>query len=395
MLLVPARPAPRLQPARAVPLPLPLPSLVAPPAPRRSPAAPRWIARVLVIALALGGPALAFAGQKSVTVDIDGGVRHVRTYATDARSLLAREGVHVSSDDLVQPAGRIRSGHRITYRHAKPITLLVDGRPSVVVTHGLTVGEGLADLGLKPDAKDYVYPAAGTPLSRGMTVSVRNAVHVKLRVDGRLRDVVSAGATVSELLMQAGISVGPNDYVVPSSHRKPVDGMWIRVVRVRRTIVETSVAVPFDDVTVRDARLLSGTRRVVQSGAEGLELRRTLIVTEDGRQVSSAVVRVKMVRAVQNRITKVGTREPNFHGTGQSQSGLASWYRADGLVAAHPSLPIGTVVRVTNVDNGASVNVRITDRGPYVDGRIIDLSDEAFGRIAGLGQGTIRVRVSW
>ena len=68
---------------------------------------------------------------------------------------------------------------------------------------------------------------------------------------------------------------------------------------------------------------------------------------------------------------------------------------ARGLVAAHPSLPIGKVVRVTNLDTGQSVNVRIADRGPYVEGRIIDLSDEAFGRIASLGQGTIHVRVSY
>jgi uncharacterized protein YabE (DUF348 family) len=272
---------------------------------------------------------------------------------------------------------------------------LVDGRPTAVVTHGLTVAEGLADLGLRPGTKDFVYPAAPSALDRGMSVSVRNAVHSKVRVDGRLRDVVSAGATVSELLTQAGVSVGPNDYVVPSPQRKPVDGMWIRVVRVRRTITATRIAVPFDNVTERDSQLESGVRRVVQSGAEGLELRRTLVVTEDGQEVSTAIVSVKTLQPAQNRIVKVGTREPSFSGSGQSQSGLASWYRADGLVAAHPSLPIGTIVRVTDTDNGRSVNVRIADRGPYVEGRIIDLSDEAFGRISSLGSGTIHVRVSW
>jgi uncharacterized protein YabE (DUF348 family) len=331
----------------------------------------------LIVALALGAPSLAFAGQKSVTVDIDGRVRHIHTYANDARTLLARAGVRAGGDDLIQPSGRIGSGMRITYRRAKAITLLVDGRPTAVVTHGLTVGDGLADLGLRPGTKDFVYPPAPTALDRGMSVSVRNAVHSKVRVDGRLRDVVSAGATVSELLTQAGISVGPNDYVV------------------RRTITATRIAVPFDNVTERDSQLESGVRRVVQSGAEGLELRRTLVVTEDGQEVSTAIVSVKTLQPAQNRIVKVGTREPSFSGSGQSQSGLASWYRADGLVAAHPSLPIGTIVRVTDTDNGRSVNVRIADRGPYVEGRIIDLSDEAFGRISSLGSGTIHVRVSW
>ena len=401
LVLVPGRrPTPFVRHAESAPiLPMPVSLLTTAAAPSRRPSkfagAPRWLARLLVVTLALGAPALAFAGQKSVTVDIDGKVRHVHTYAVDAHSMLRRLGVRVGGNDLVEPGSALRSGVRVTYRSAKPITLLIDGRPTTVVTHGLTVADGLRDLGLKPDPKDYVYPAPATTLNNGMSVSVRNAIHTKVRVDGRLRDVVSAGETVSDLLNEAGISVGPYDYIAPSPKAKPVDGMWIRVVRVRHEITQDTVAIPFDNVTVRDSHLASGVRRVVHSGSEGLELRKTLTVYQDGRQVSSEVISIKTLRHAHDRVVKVGTREPRFYGTGQSQSGLASWYRADGLVAAHPSLPIGTVVRVTDLDTGRSVNVRIADRGPYVDGRIIDLSDEAFGRIASLGQGTIHVRVSW
>ena len=46
----------------------------------------------------------------------------------------------------------------------------------------------------------------------------------------------------------------------------------------------------------------------------------------------------------------------------------------DALTAAHKSLPLGTLVRVTNKRNGRSVVMRINDRGPYVKGRIIDLT---------------------
>jgi uncharacterized protein YabE (DUF348 family) len=395
-----ARPTPfvrHAEYARVVPMPVALlnAATLPSPSPSKLASAPKWLARLLVVLLALGAPALAFAGQKSVTVDVDGRIRHVHTYASDAQSLLRRLGVRVRDNDLVLPGSSLRDGMRITYRSAKPITLLVDGRPTTVTTHGLTVADGLRDLGLKPDPKDYVFPAPTSTLSDGMSVSVRNAIHTKVRVDGRLRDVVSAGATVSELLTQAGIAVGPNDYIAPGPKAKPVDGMWIRVIRVDRVVTSKRVAVPFDNVTVRDPHLASGERRVVHSGSEGLELRKTLTVYQDGRPVSSSVISVKTLREAQNRVVKVGTREPRFFGTGQSQTGLASWYRADGLVAAHPSLPIGKVVRVTDLDTGRSVNVRIADRGPYVQGRIIDLSDEAFGRIASLGDGTVHVRVSW
>ncbi len=74
---------------------------------------------------------------------------------------------------------------------------------------------------------------------------------------------------------------------------------------------------------------------------------------------------------------------------GMKERGIASWYGADfhgwatangelydmqAFTAAHRTLPLGTVARVTNVVNGKHVMIRINDRGPYVNGRILDLS---------------------
>lgn len=91
-----------------------------------------------------------------------------------------------------------------------------------------------------------------------------------------------------------------------------------------------------------------------------------------------------------------------------SEVGLASWYGppyagrkgADGTVydqnamtAAHLTLPLGTVVRVTNLTTNQSAVVRITDRGPFVRGRIIDLSLAAAKAIGVYRVGVARVRV--
>jgi rare lipoprotein A len=69
------------------------------------------------------------------------------------------------------------------------------------------------------------------------------------------------------------------------------------------------------------------------------------------------------------------------------------WFNPDAWTAAHKSLPFGTRVRVTRLDNGNSVQVTINDRGPYVAGRIIDLSRRAAQAIGMTGQGLARVRV--
>lgn len=81
---------------------------------------------------------------------------------------------------------------------------------------------------------------------------------------------------------------------------------------------------------------------------------------------------------------------------GMKERGIASWYGEDfhgwltasgeiydmeSLTGAHRTLPLGTIVKVTNVQNGKQVRVRINDRGPYVSGRILDLSYAAAHRL--------------
>ncbi len=90
------------------------------------------------------------------------------------------------------------------------------------------------------------------------------------------------------------------------------------------------------------------------------------------------------------------------------QSGMASWYgpgfhgrrsasgerfNQNAMTAAHRTLPFGTQVRVTNINNGRSAIVRINDRGPFTGGRVIDLSRAAASAIGMLGSGVAPVRV--
>jgi rare lipoprotein A len=88
------------------------------------------------------------------------------------------------------------------------------------------------------------------------------------------------------------------------------------------------------------------------------------------------------------------------------ETGMASWYgpsghaAADGspydgtgMTAAHKTLPLGTVARVTNLVNGESVMVRITDRGPFAHGRVLDLSESAAKEIGLYRMGIAKVKI--
>jgi len=97
--------------------------------------------------------------------------------------------------------------------------------------------------------------------------------------------------------------------------------------------------------------------------------------------------------------------QPNY-----DQTGVASWYGptfyggrtangesfdADALTAAHRTLPMPSIVRVTNLENGKSLLVRVNDRGPFAKGRIIDLSEQAAKLLGFYQHGTARVRVTY
>lgn len=105
----------------------------------------------------------------------------------------------------------------------------------------------------------------------------------------------------------------------------------------------------------------------------------------------ASVAAVAATPTLRTKAGKASYYGPNFHLRSRTASGeLMNMYN---LTAAHPTLPFGTRVKVTNTHNGKSVIVRINDRGPYHGSRIIDLSLGAFKRIAKPGRGTIHVKL--
>ena len=83
-------------------------------------------------------------------------------------------------------------------------------------------------------------------------------------------------------------------------------------------------------------------------------------------------------------------------GATAAEQGLASYYQCPGhrgLFAAHRNLPIGTEVRIVNLDNGRSAVVTIIDRGPFVRGRVIDVSTAAATALGFRQAGLAHVRI--
>jgi rare lipoprotein A len=116
-------------------------------------------------------------------------------------------------------------------------------------------------------------------------------------------------------------------------------------------------------------------------------------------------------RSVVRRVTVAKKPDPatpavlDAHPKPSASYGVASFYTEDewtasgerfnthAMTAAHPTLPFGTRLRVTNVTNGRSVVVRINDRGPYVHGRVVDLSGSAAESLGMVERGVVKVKL--
>ena len=81
---------------------------------------------------------------------------------------------------------------------------------------------------------------------------------------------------------------------------------------------------------------------------------------------------------------------PNFHGKKTANGEI---FNQNIISAAHKTLPLPSIVKVTNLENDLSIEIRLNDRGPFVRGRIIDLSKEAAKELKFFKNGTAKVRV--
>ncbi|MBS1208280.1 MAG: rlpA [Proteobacteria bacterium] len=133
-------------------------------------------------------------------------------------------------------------------------------------------------------------------------------------------------------------------------------------------------------------------------------------IPPDLASIPDATPRLEPLRAAANRpYAALGaTFTPMQNLQPFSQTGIGSWYgkkfhgaktssgeRYDmyGMTAAHPTLPIPSYARVTNLANGRSVVVRVNDRGPFLHGRVIDLSYAAAWKLGYVDQGSTRLQV--
>jgi resuscitation-promoting factor RpfB len=266
---------------------------------------------VVLVALLAGTVAWTAAG-KTVSLAVDDAVTEISLRGATVADVLEAADLSVGEHDSLVPSAdtAIEDGDRVVLRRGRELQLVVDGEPRTVWVTALSVEEALQQLDLRQEG--LALSASRTrriPLS-GLALDVRTPKNLTVAVDGQNLPLVSAAATVADVLVEHGVLVGEQDRVTPAAGEAVTEGLQVTVQRVRTEQVVDDVAVAFGTERRDDPNLTKGTTKTLTAGKNGV-LRRTTVVTfVDGAVESREVVGEERVAEPTTQVIAVGTKVP-------------------------------------------------------------------------------------
>ncbi|MGO4256897.1 transglycosylase family protein [Marmoricola sp. RAF53] len=271
------------------------------------------IGLVATIAVAVGATTVGYAAAtQEVTLSVDGKTRTVRTFGDDVRGVLASEGLHLGSRDVVVPSldSEVTDGSRVTVRYSRPLAVAVDGVQKTYWTTATKVDTALDQLGLRYAGAD-ISTSRGASIDRqGMSLDITTAKTFVVKLGkARARSLVAAAPDVRSLLEDLGAGYDADDIVTPALDQPLQRGDKVTLIRVRterKHVAHEKVAAPVTEQS--DASMYAGERSVVKAGKDGVRDVTYRVVYRNGREFKRVVVAQKVLTAPVATVVKVGTK---------------------------------------------------------------------------------------
>ena|SRR6202167_6204498 len=193
----------------------------------------------------------------------------------------------------------------------------------------------------------------------------------------------------------SSISCAEISCVISKANRIRLDALLVSAAAVRNVIrlfvvalagVLLAACAQSSSVVTRNSEFVSSNRQA------SLEHNRTasIVINRRVASVKSHTPFASHHHAAETETASQGVASFYTEGT---ETASGEKFDTHDLTAAHPTLPFGTRLRVTNVASGRSVTVRVNDRGPYVPGRVVDVSYSAAETLGMVGSGIAKVKL--
>jgi len=275
----------------------------------------------------------------------------------------------------------------------EPFMILVEenGISQTALAHNETVAQFLSRNQIEIAEKDFIFPEKDRVIFPGMKLIIKQAIPVRIFVDGQEREIQTLGQRVKQVLEEAGIVLGQLDKIEPQLNDPIFSGMEITITRINKGKIKVEEEIDFETIEKENDKLAWRKRKVKQEGERGVREVVYEVTYENGKEKKRKKISSLVIKDPVPEIIEVGTKIE----VGKVKKGLASWYAYTGTMAcASRMFPKGTWLRVTNLQNQKQVIVVVNDYGPARGtGKMIDLDKVAFEKLANLSQGVIEVKV--
>jgi uncharacterized protein YabE (DUF348 family) len=265
---------------------------------------------VVLVALVLG--LVAFVGNnKTVTLNVDGKVSSVQTFGGTVGQVVEGADVELQPSDRVSPSAdsRVRDGSVINVNLAKAVKVSLDGAERTINTTAPTVEGLVTELGVASASQLSVPKDAQLAVS-GSFVAISTPKTVSIVADGKVTRTTTTAATVSQVLDDAGISLGASDRISQPGNAPVVNDMAIKVSRVDVSkTANTTESVPFETLTTASPAMFKGEKTVTQAGVAGTTIKSFKLVLVDGREASRTLVSQTVSAPPVTEKVTVGSKE--------------------------------------------------------------------------------------
>ncbi len=262
-----------------------------------------------VAVASIGVGSYASAMDKAITLTIDGTSEQVNVWGSTVQDALDKHDIELGPRDEVIPAAsdKITDGSTVEVKYARQVTATIDGNTTSFWTTATTLADALDELGLHDPAARLSVDRS-MPLGRdGLTFSATTPKDTTVTADGATHTQQSTAADVAELLAELRITLDDNDRVSPAADTPITAGLAITVQRVDVQEVAEDQVIDYQTVTTEDASMVKGTQQVTQAGQEGAKTVVWQITYVDGVEESRAVASENVITAPVDRHVTVGT----------------------------------------------------------------------------------------
>ncbi|MGN1202854.1 MAG: G5 domain-containing protein [Eubacterium sp.] len=300
------------------------------------------IAFVLSVAIFATTAFAGFVSQYNVEIVVDSNDAIViTTNETEPIEILSQANITLKdSDRLDISAFTAGEGGTIKIDKANSINVEFDGVINTYTLYEDTVGDALNGLGITIGENDIINYQLTDPVKDGMVITIKSAMSVTLKADGKSAKYAIYQGTVADLLTLAQVTLGEEDYTKPAVDTALKSGMTVTVYRVEYKTVTKKEAVAFKTTTQKDSSMNEGTQKVVTEGVKGEAEVSYKVKYVNGKEIGRTEISRTTVKAPVNQVVKTGTKKVstsngvtsmNGYTVGQKISGRYTHYCACGI----------------------------------------------------------------